>query len=194
MSAIRASVAAVPPNVGSVRTEKNGTQALRSRPTTAFTLASCIRASTPSCIRAPPDAETSTHGVPDAIAYSRPRARRAQAEVMSAVSAHVVLRAQLVRFEGDAATGAVGRQQHLGQLGALDRDLFALACEDRHQRDRPPSTAITWPVMKPARSEQRNATAAATSSAVASRLIGVIFTSSPTISSVSEPVVSSVRT
>ena len=48
--------------------------------------------------------------------------------------------------------------------------------------------------MKPAFSEQRNATVAATSSAVASRLIGVIFTSSATISSVSEPVVSSVRT
>ena len=48
--------------------------------------------------------------------------------------------------------------------------------------------------MKPARSEHRNATAAATSSAVPSRLMGVSLTSSPTMSSVSDPEVSSVLT
>src|SRR5256884_5682477 len=113
---------------------------------------------------------------------------------MSAVDTDVVVRAQLGGGESDAAAGAVGRQQDLGQLATLDRYVFAVAFDDRHQRLRPPSTAMTWPVMKPAFSEQRNATVAATSSVLASRLIGVILTSSETISSVSDPVVSSVRT
>src|ERR1700730_17766302 len=60
--------------------------------------------------------------------------------------------------------------------------------------DRPPSTTSTWPVMKPAAGEHRNATAAATSSALPSRCSGVRLTSSATISSVSEASVSSVRT
>src|SRR5205823_11587827 len=88
--------------------------------------------------------------------------------------------------------GAVGRQQDLRQRATLDRDFVVVRFCDHNES--PPSTAMTWPVMKPARSEQRKATAAATSSAVPSRLIGVAFTSSPTISSVSEPLVSSVRT
>src|SRR5204862_7967452 len=115
-------------------------------------------------------------------------------EVMAGVRADVVVGAQVSDVEADTAARAVGRQEDLGQLAALDRDLCEVALEDRHQRLRPPSTASTWPVMKPARSEHRNPTAAATSSAAPSRLIGVIFTSSLTISSVGDPVVSSVRT
>src|SRR5260370_19471427 len=115
-----------------------------------------------------------------------------ETEVVPEVGAHVVVRAQVVHHERDAAARAVGRQQDLRQRAALDRDFFVRPFGDHS--DRPPSTAITWPVMKPARSEQRNATAAATSSAVPSRLIGVALTSSPTISSLSEPEVSSVRT
>src|SRR5713226_683304 len=106
-------------------------------------------------------------------------------------SVQVLVRAQVGHDESDAASGTVGRQQDLRQRAALNRDFVVMGFGDH--RLSPPSTAITWPVMKPARSEQRNATAAATSSAVPSRLIGVNFTSSPTISSVRDPVVSSVR-
>src|SRR5207245_3102238 len=116
----------------------------------------------------------------------------AEPEVMAALGAHIVVRSKLVKRERDAAAGAVGRQQDLGQRTALDRHFVARHLGDH--RLRPPSTAITWPVMKPARSEQRKATAEAHSSAVPSRLIGVSLTSSPTISSVREPLVSSVRT
>src|SRR5207253_2730931 len=83
MSPSNASDAAVPPNVGSVRTEKNGTPASCSRPTAAFTFASCISARTPSCMRAPPDADTSTYGVPVDAACSIPRARRSPATMES---------------------------------------------------------------------------------------------------------------
>src|SRR2546429_7775221 len=113
---------------------------------------------------------------------------------MSAVDTDVVVRAQLGGGESNAAAWAVGRQQDLGQLAALDRYVVAVALDDRHQRLRPPSTAMTWPVMNPARSEHRTPTAAPMSSAVPSRLIGVILTSSLTISSVGDRVVSSVRT
>src|SRR5207247_10665807 len=113
---------------------------------------------------------------------------------MPALRADVVVRAQLVGLQRDAAARAVRRKEDLGQLVALDRDLLLVPFENRHQRLRPPSTAMTWPVMKPARSEHRNPTAAPMSSAVPSRLIGVILTSSLTISSVRAPVVSSVRT
>src|SRR4029077_2718842 len=80
-----------------------------------------------------------------------------------------------------------------GELASRDVQLSRRLCQSG-RREGAPSTAITCPGMKPARAEHRNATAAATSSAVPSRLIGVSFTSSPTISSVNEPVVSSVRT
>ena len=46
-------------------------------------LHTCSSASTPSCIRAPPDAETSTYGKPDAAACSMPRARRSPATIDS---------------------------------------------------------------------------------------------------------------
>src|SRR4029077_4338222 len=106
-----------------------------------------------------------------------------------------------------AAARTVGGQRDRRQLPACDAN-FA-PCLDRvprkiarffgvfgdlHYSDKPPSTARTWPVMKPALCEQRKATAAAISSAVPSRLIGVSLTISPTISSVTEAVVRSVRT
>src|SRR5437868_2151153 len=116
----------------------------------------------------------------------------AEAEMMAAFDAHVVVRAKGVHDKRDAATRTVRRQQDLRQRGALDCDLLVVRFGD--QRLSPPSTASTCPVMKPAPSEHRKATAAATSSAVPSRLIGVSLTSSPTMSSVRDPVVSSVRT
>src|SRR5579864_9276487 len=116
---------------------------------------------------------------------------RPEAEVMAATQAHVVVVAQVLDPEPHAASRAVGRKQDLGQRAAPHGDLVRAVGD---HSERPPSTAMTWPVMKPARSEHRNATAAATSSAVPSRLIGVSLTSSPTISSVSDPEVSSVRT
>src|SRR5207244_6372296 len=106
---------------------------------------------------------------------------------MPALRADVVVRAQLVGLQRDAAARAVRRKEDLGQLVALDRDLLLVPFENRHQRLRPPSTAMTWPVMKPARSEHRNTTAAPLSSAVPSRLIGLIFTSSLTIALVVGP-------
>src|SRR5438105_14873006 len=114
--------------------------------------------------------------------------------MVPAFRAHVVVRAQLVGPQCDPAARAVRGKQDLGELAALDRNLFLMTFEDGHHSERPPSTAMTWPVMKPARSEQRNPTAAPISSAVPSRLTGVILTSSLTIASVREPVVSSVRT
>src|SRR5205823_8145976 len=61
MSASSASDAAVPPKVGSVRMEKKADPEWWSRPTAPLTFAICIRARTPSCIRAPPEAATSTN-------------------------------------------------------------------------------------------------------------------------------------
>src|SRR3989442_310331 len=146
------------------------------------------RTGRPSCAVGPPLLPRS------AVSNERDPYVGTEPEVMCAVEADVVVRPQLLLLERDATSRTVRRQQDLGQLGALDRDLFAVPLDDRHQRLRPPSTAMTWPVIKPAFSEQRNATVAATSSALASRLIGVILTSSETISSVSHPDVSSVRT
>ena len=57
-----ANEANTPPVVGSDRTEMNGTPAARRRSSAASVLASCIRASVPSCIRAPPEALTTTSG------------------------------------------------------------------------------------------------------------------------------------
>ena len=51
-----------PPVVGSDRIERNGTPARR-RSRAASVLASCIRASVPSCIRAPPEALTTMSGI-----------------------------------------------------------------------------------------------------------------------------------
>src|SRR5712691_10708155 len=116
----------------------------------------------------------------------------AEPEVMAALTDVGVL-AQHLGIQAHAAPRTVRGQSDRGQLAAGDPDLGA-RLRELHQRLKPPSTASTWPVTNPARSEHRNATAAATSSAVPSRLMGVILTSSPTISSVREPEVSSVRT
>src|SRR2546423_9372261 len=111
---------------------------------------------------------------------------------MAAFGAYVVVRAKVVHDQRNATAWAVGRQQDLRQRTALDRDFVTVGFGDH--RLSPPSTASTCPVMNPARSEQRNATAAATSSAVPSRLMGVALTSSPTMSSLNEPAVSPERT
>ena len=62
-----------PPVVGSERTEMNGTPPARRRSMAASVLASCIRASVPSCIRAPPDALTTMSGIRFASACSAAR-------------------------------------------------------------------------------------------------------------------------
>src|SRR5947208_15999306 len=103
---------------------------------------------------------------------------------MPALRADVVVRAQLVGLQRDAAARAVRRKEDLGQLVALDRDLLLVPFENRHQRLRHPSTAMTWPVMKPARSEHRNTTAGPKTSAMPPRLTGLSLTSSLTIRSV----------
>ena len=51
-----------PPVVGLVRIETKGIRAERSRAISTDVLAICIRERTPSCIRAPPDAETMIKG------------------------------------------------------------------------------------------------------------------------------------
>ncbi len=55
-------------------TDTYGTRAARSRSRAAIVLASCISASVPSCIRAPPDAETTTSGTRSSRAASAARA------------------------------------------------------------------------------------------------------------------------
>ena len=65
--------AKTPPVVGSERSEMNGTPAARSRSIAASVLASCISASVPSCIRAPPEALTTTSGIRLARACSAAR-------------------------------------------------------------------------------------------------------------------------
>jgi len=62
--------AVTPPVVGSVRTEMYGTFALSSRASAEEILASCIRLTTPSIIRAPPEAETIIKGVFESNARS----------------------------------------------------------------------------------------------------------------------------
>ncbi len=74
-SPIAAYEANTPPVVGSDMTDTNGTRAARSRSRAAIVLASCISASVPSCIRAPPDAETMTSGTRSARAPPRPPGR-----------------------------------------------------------------------------------------------------------------------
>src|SRR5713226_1833194 len=54
--------AVTPPVVGSVRIEMYGSPLAPSRSSAAEVLAICIRERMPSCIRAPPDAETMTTG------------------------------------------------------------------------------------------------------------------------------------
>ena len=51
-----------PPVVGSLMTLMYGTRAARTRSSTAHVLASCMSASVPSCMRAPPEAETTISG------------------------------------------------------------------------------------------------------------------------------------
>ena len=58
-----ANEANTPPVVGSDRTEMYGTPAARRRSSAAIVLASCISASVPSCIRAPPEALTMMSGI-----------------------------------------------------------------------------------------------------------------------------------
>ena len=65
--------AKTPPVVGSERIEMNGTPAVRRRSIAASVLASCMSASVPSCIRAPPDALTTTSGIRSARACSAAR-------------------------------------------------------------------------------------------------------------------------
>ena len=68
-----ANEAKTPPVVGSDRIEMNGTPAARSRSSAASVLASCISASVPSCIRAPPEALTMSSGTRAARACSAAR-------------------------------------------------------------------------------------------------------------------------
>ena len=72
-SPIAANEAKTPPVVGSERTLMNGTPAARIRSSAATVFASCMSASVPSCIRAPPDADTTISGRRLARAYSAAR-------------------------------------------------------------------------------------------------------------------------
>ncbi len=74
MSPITAYEAKTPPVVGSDSTETYGTCAARRRSSAAIVLASCISASVPSCIRAPPEADTTISGTRSASAPSAARA------------------------------------------------------------------------------------------------------------------------
>ncbi len=58
-----AKLAVTPPVVGSVSTLMNGTRASSSRIRAAEILAICIRLTAPSCMRAPPEADTMMSGV-----------------------------------------------------------------------------------------------------------------------------------
>ena len=59
-----AKLAATPPVVGWTSTETKGRPASRSSSTAATVFAICMSASTPSCMRAPPEAATDTSGMP----------------------------------------------------------------------------------------------------------------------------------
>ena len=72
----RASEAATPPVVGSVISEMNGTPRVRSRASAAPTFAIWRSEKMPSCMRAPPEAETTTRGSRLAAACSMRRVRR----------------------------------------------------------------------------------------------------------------------
>ena len=69
-----AKLAATPPVVGWTSTETKGRPASRSSSTDATVFPICMSASTPSCMRAPPDAEIDTSGMPSSIARSAARA------------------------------------------------------------------------------------------------------------------------
>ena len=68
-----ANEAKTPPVVGSVMRLMKGTPASASRPSAATVLASCISDSVPSCMRAPPDAETTISGSRSSSACSAAR-------------------------------------------------------------------------------------------------------------------------
>ena len=68
-----ANEANTPPVVGSDRMDTKGTPAMPSRSRAAIVLASCMSASVPSCIRAPPDALTTMSGTRAARACSAAR-------------------------------------------------------------------------------------------------------------------------
>ena len=73
MSPSDANEASTPPVVGSVSTLMNGIRASSSRASAATVFASCMSAMVPSCIRAPPEAETMTSGLRSAKARSAAR-------------------------------------------------------------------------------------------------------------------------
>ena len=68
-----AKLAATPPVVGCSTTETYGSARSRRRPRAADVLAICISESTPSCMRAPPDAENTTAGRSSSTARSNTR-------------------------------------------------------------------------------------------------------------------------
>ena len=69
-----AKLAATPPVVGWTRTDTNGRPASRSSSTAATVFAICMSARTPSCMRAPPEADTETSGRRCSTARSAARA------------------------------------------------------------------------------------------------------------------------
>jgi hypothetical protein len=68
-----AKLAATPPVVGCSSTEMYGSPASRSRPSAADVLAICMSDSTPSCMRAPPEAENTMAAVRRSRARSNTR-------------------------------------------------------------------------------------------------------------------------
>ena len=77
-----AKLAATPPVVGCARIEMKGSPASRSSSTAATVLAICISASTPSCMRAPPEDAADTSGIRSATAASAARANFSTTEPM----------------------------------------------------------------------------------------------------------------
>ena len=71
-----AKLADTPPMVGSVSTEMNGSRRAASSVSAAVVLAICMSDSSPSCMRAPPDAVTHTNGSFCSIATCTPRTKR----------------------------------------------------------------------------------------------------------------------
>ena len=68
--------ASTPPVVGCIRQAMYATPASRSRPTAAASLAICISAGAPSCMRVPPDAGSASTGSRRSVARSNARATR----------------------------------------------------------------------------------------------------------------------
>src|SRR6202022_5188389 len=79
----------------------------------------------------------------------------ANAEVMAAVAADVVVLAPRLEVKRNTAAWTVGGQRDIRQLAPSDPN-FRVCLGQRAHSERPPSTARTWPVMNPARSEHRN--------------------------------------